>query len=229
MKSEPHLMWTQLPKYRKLSSSLFSSTSSSSFWQHSQLKCPRLVSVNVQEAMKTPYYTVSALALLVPGPWSLVLGPSTTKNHPKETTSLNQMQVLLIQPSVRLHLRVNNAKCAEHFCILKHALESATPHCPAPCHSVPPRPHHRTVYAATWNTKRATQNHWASWQHSFSDSGCGLKTTLWLFYSTLKVIFIILFYLYIFAVWEIWNTSNICGEESSAKCLDKLTPNHEKF
>lgn len=29
--------------------------------QHSQLKCPRLVSVSVQEAMKTPYYTVSAL------------------------------------------------------------------------------------------------------------------------------------------------------------------------
>lgn len=187
-------MWTQLPKYRKLSSSL----SSSSFWQHSQLKCPRLVSVNVQEAMKTPYYTVSALALLLPvpwslvrGPWSVVLGgPSTTKNHPKETKSANQMQVLLIQPSVRLHLRVNNAKCAEHFCILKHTLERTTPHCPRPL---------GRSHCMRCNLKHKTRHTKSLSELATLAFGLWLwvKNALRLFYSTLNVIF---FYFYLFYI-----------------------------
>lgn len=132
-------MRTQLPKYRKSASSSASTSASalasSSFSATLSIKMSSLGKRKRSRGHENSLlHSVTAQSALV---WS--------KNHPKETANhwvlvsspfLHPIPATIVmQPltrtRLRLHLlRVNNAKCAEHFCIFKHALERATPHCP---------------------------------------------------------------------------------------------------
>lgn len=130
-------MRTQLPKYRKSASS----SASSSFSATLSIKMSSLGKRKRSRGHENSLlHSVTARTAL-----------AGSKNHPKETAkppcssefyppvhSAAAMQPLA-RTRLRLHLlRVNNAKCAEHFCIFKHALERATPHCPAPDATAPP-------------------------------------------------------------------------------------------
>lgn len=59
------------------------------------------------------------------------------------------------------------------------------------------------------------------------------KNVFFLLFSGFTVLFLISsFPFLLFFLFEIRNMSNICGQESKEKCLDKLTPSamkHEKF
>lgn len=135
-------MRTQLPKYRKSASSsasaLASALASSSFSATLSIKMSSLGKRKRSRGHENSLlHSVTAQSAL-----------GWTKNHPKETANhwvlvssplhtLHTPTTFVMQPltrtRLRLHLlRVNNAKCAEHFCIFKHALERATPHCPLP-------------------------------------------------------------------------------------------------
>lgn len=139
----------------------------------------------------------------------------------------------LTRTRLRLHLlRVNNAKCAEHFCIFKHALERATPHCPPP----------RTALLLQLETQNAPQKiiervgntrTRSSWVQNELRLFCStLKMFSFCCFRVLQFFFISSFPFLLFFLFEIRNMSNICGQESKEKCLDKLTPSemkHEKF